>query len=93
MYVYYQKYCNFAGLAQKSMSVETAILFKIIVICLCLSVYPSVCLSVRPSVRPSLRLSVHLSVCRLILTSHNETAGFLVTLFCSHDDFIKPSDD
>ena len=79
MYVYYQKYCNFAGLAQKSMSVETGILFKEIV---CLSVYLSLCLSVRPFVRPS----VHPSVCLLVLTSHNETAGFLVTSFCSHDD-------
>ena len=68
MYLYYQKY--FAGPAQKSMSVEIAILCKEIV---CPSVCPSVCL--------------------LVLTSHNETASFLVTSFCRHDDFIKPSDD
>ena len=58
IYVYYQKYCNFAGLAQKSMSVETAILFKIIL-----------CLSVRLSIRLSVCLSLSLSVCLSVYDS------------------------
>ena len=61
VHVYYQKYCNFAGPAQNSMSVETAILFKII-IC------PSVCLSVCLSVPPSGYL--------LVLTTHDETGSY-----------------
>ena len=59
IYVYYQKYCNFAGPAHKSMSVETGILFKII---FCLSVRLSIRLSVCLFVCLSLSLSVCLSV-------------------------------
>ena len=43
MYIYYRFFFNFAGPAQKSMSVETAILFKIVI---CLSVHPFVYLLV-----------------------------------------------